>query len=223
MTVAVIVVAASGGCAGKQDRPRTGTVSAYSYSDSAFDAAADKPPSADTMYGLARILMSQGRPMESITLLRNTTGQYPGYLPAYNALAEAHLWLGQADEAIDALTQGLKRSPNDPVLLNNLGMTLFLEQRYDEALHYFERAVAVRPQEQNYRANQAAALGMLGRTPEARALYRQILPPADVGANIQILERARKGGAAGILSDEDSPPQATADADAHAPPGGASR
>jgi Flp pilus assembly protein TadD len=204
-----LLIAAAGGCTARDQSHRTGGAWAHSRADAQFDTGADKPPSPDTMYGLARILMSQGRPVESITLLRNTIGQYPKYLPAYNALAEAHLWLGQTDEAIAALTEGLRRGPNDPVLLNNLGMTLFLDQRYEEALPYFERAAALRPEDATYRANQAAALGMLGRLTEARVLYRQIVSPGDVGANIRILDQARRGGAAHPEPEEVLPRQAT--------------
>ena len=205
--VMCLMIVASAGCAAKEERRLAGDTRAQSRAEAAFDAGADKPPSPDTMYGLARILLAQGRTMESMTLLRNTTGQYPNYLPAYNALAEAHLRLGQTDEAIEVLTEGLRRAPNDPVLLNNLGMTLFLERRYEEALPHFERAAAVRPEDATYRANQAATLGMLGRADEARAVYRQFLSPADVGANIQVLERARRSSAAGPVPEDNSPPQ----------------
>ena len=157
-----------------------------------FDAAANRPPTPHTLYALAKILASQERYTESLNLLRGIISDQPNYVPAYNAMAEVQLRTGQTDEAVATLNTGLRRAPNDPVLLNNLGMVWFLQERYDTALPYFEHAAKAKPEIAMYRANQAASLGMLGRTREANDLYRTIMSPAAADENIDILNKARK-------------------------------
>ena len=157
-----------------------------------FDLGAGRKPTADTMYALAKIVAGRDRPTESMDILRNIISQYPNYLPAYNALAEAYIQSGQSEEAIATLNMGLKRARNDPVLLNNLGMAHFLREEYADALPHFEKAADLRPEVPLYRANKAAALGMLGRAREARLEYRQILRPNEADENVDILSRARR-------------------------------
>jgi Flp pilus assembly protein TadD len=157
-----------------------------------FDTAANRPPTPHTLYALARILASQERYTESLNILRGIISDQPNYVPAYNAMAEVQLRTGQLEEAVTTLNAGLKRAPHDAVLLNNLGMVWFLQERYDTALPYFEHAASVKPEVAMYRANQAASLGMLGRTREANDLYRTIMSPSAADENIDILNNARK-------------------------------
>jgi tetratricopeptide (TPR) repeat protein len=201
---------AANGCAVKHRQQRLASEAAAGVEDP-FDAGSNKPPTAETMYGYSKILLSQGRAVESIAVSRNIIQQHPGFVRAYNTLAEAHLLLGQMEEAIEALMAGLQRSPDDSILLNNLGMVFFIERRYEDALPQFERAVTARPEERRYRANKAATLAMLGRTAEAAMLYRQIVRPAEVESNIEILKRARRS-AAPVLNPTDraDPAQSTA-------------
>jgi Flp pilus assembly protein TadD len=173
--------------------------------DAQFDAGAGRAPNARTMYTLARILAAQGRDRECITVLTRTTRQYAGFLPAYSDLAEAYLRLGRTDDGIAVLDQGLRQAPQDPVLLNNLGMCWFLKGDYTQALRLFSRASMARPEDVTYKGNQAAALGMLGRTAEATALYSQFMASPDVRHNMSVLARARNGNADLAATTEPAP------------------
>ena len=161
----------------------------------AFDAGAGKPPTAATMYSMARILAAQGNTTRCIGVLRNLVQSYPDCAPAYNALAEAYLSIDRTDDAISALTAGVMRHPKDPILLNNLGMAHFVQGDYESALMNFDRASEVQPNEPTYRSNKAAALGMLGRVAESAELYRKDLRQSDVHENIDVLMRARRAAA----------------------------
>ncbi len=158
----------------------------------AFEAGAKTPPKTGTLYSLARILMSQSRDAEALTVLNNLTQRYPDFLPAYNAKAECHLRAERTQDAIDILTAGLKRRPQDAVLLNNLGMIWFLEGRYDEALPRFDAAAAAEPNEAMYVANQAMTLAMLGHEKQATALYERVTNYPNVRHNLRILAKARE-------------------------------
>ena len=173
-----------------------------------FDLGAGRKPTPDTMFALSKILAARDRRTESMEMLRHIITQYPSYLPAYNALAETHIQIGQSEEAIAVLTAGLKRAPNDAVLLNNMGMAHFIREEYAEALPNFEKAADLRPEVPLYRANKAAALGMLGRTREARLEYRQILPAKDADENVAILDRARRRPGPKPVAAEPVEPQA---------------
>ena len=157
-----------------------------------FEAGAKTPPKTGTLYSLARILMAQGRDAEALTVLNNLTQRYPDFMPAYNAKAECHLRAERTQEAIDTLTAGLKRRPQDAALLNNLGMIWFLEGRYDEALARFDAAAAAEPKEAMYVANQAMTLAMLGHEKQAAALYERVMKYPDARHNLRILAKARE-------------------------------
>src|SRR5687767_10807464 len=161
-----------------------------------FEAGAKTPPKTGTLYSLARILMAQGRDAEALTVLNNLTQRYPDFMPAYNAKAECHLRGERTQEAVDTLTAGLKRRPQDAVLLNNLGMIWFLEGRYDEALARFDAAAAAEPKEAMYVANQAMTLAMLGHEKQATALYERVMKYPDARHNLRILAKAREQRAA---------------------------
>ena len=162
----------------------------------AFDAGAKTPPNTGTLYTLARILMSQGRDGEALTVLNNLTQRYPDFMPAYNAVAECHLRAERTQEAIAVLTAGLKRRPQDAVLLNNLGMIWFLEGQYDQALPQFDAAVAAQPNEAMYVANQAMTLAMLGHDEQAATLYELVMSYPNLRHNLRILAKAREQRAA---------------------------
>lgn len=192
---AIFLAFSAGGCASNKAKDKVDAQVDTSASPAAtdpFDIGAKTPPSSHTLYALARILAAQERYTESISVLRGLLADQPKYVPAYNALAEVQLRTGQPKEAVDTLSQALVVAPSDPVLLNNLGMVWFVQERYEEALPYFEKAIESRPEVARYRANQAATLGMLGRSKEANAVYRRIMEPAAADENIDILKKARR-------------------------------
>jgi Flp pilus assembly protein TadD len=201
MTAAVVVaLLCLAGCQSSQGPSKRPTakrqnLAAEANPPDSFDAGAGKPPTAATMYSLARILAAQGNTNRCIGVLRNLIQSYPDCAPAYNALAEAYLSIDRADEAISALTAGVTRHPKDPILLNNLGMAYFLDGDYQSALANFDRASDVQPDEPTYRSNKAAALGMLGRVSESAELYRKDLRQSEVHENIDVLLRARRASA----------------------------
>ncbi len=144
------------------------------------------------MFALARLYKSQGRDAEAASVLARIIQDYPTFLPAYYELAEIQLRYQKTAEAMRVISAGLKVSPRDPILLNNLGMCLLLKQDFAAALVQFRKAAAVAPGDARYRANMAMALGMMGRYDESLALYSQILPPAEAHYNLAVLCEGRK-------------------------------
>ena len=147
----------------------------------------DRPPTPKTMYIMADILITQGRDAQAQALLKRILAEKPDYFPAYNSLAELQMRNRRIPEAIQTLSAGLKVNPNDPVLLNNLGMCWLIRKEYPLALEHFTQAAGIVPENTRYRSNMATTLVLMGRKEEARALYEQILPKEEAAENIRIL------------------------------------
>jgi Flp pilus assembly protein TadD len=158
---------------------------------SPFEEMNDRPPSAQTHFALARLLSGQGKDAEALYTLEALRKIHPEYMPTYNELAEIHLRNHRPEEAMAALSAGLEVQPADAVLLNNYGMCALTVGDPATALPYFEKACRASRDEYRYLANQAVALGLLGRFAEARNVYLKMLPPVEADRNVQILQSAR--------------------------------
>jgi tetratricopeptide (TPR) repeat protein len=154
------------------------------------DVPQDRPPTAKTLYSMAQILAMQGKDRECEFVLQRCVHEYAKFTPAYNSLAELQMRQGRIHEAIATLSAAVKIRPRDPVLLNNLGMCLLLRKDYTPALEHFTAAAGLVPENEKYRGNMAAALGLLGRQEESLALLQQILPREKAEYNAQVLRKA---------------------------------
>lgn len=161
-------------------------------SDLDFQTQANIPPTATTLCAMAEILAAQGRDSECEYVLKRIIQDNPKFLPAYNSLAELQMRQGQTNTAIETLRHALKINPDDPVLLNNLGMCWIVRQDYQNALKMFTKAAGIMPENVKYRANMAVALGLMGRDEEALSLFNQVLPEDEAKHNLIVLQNAGK-------------------------------
>jgi len=152
----------------------------------------DRPPTQKTLFTMANILATQGKDRQCEFVLRRCIQEYPRFMPAYNNLAELLMRQGRAQEAIAVLSVAIQIQPTNPVLLNNLGMCLMIRREYDKALDRFMLAAGLLPENKKYRANMAAALGLLGRHEESQALLQQVLSDRDADHNAQLLHLANE-------------------------------
>jgi Flp pilus assembly protein TadD len=160
------------------------------YGKPAAEPPRDPPPTAKTLYSMAEILATQGKDRECEFVLQRCVQEHPRFTPAYNRLAELQMRQGRIHAAVDSLTAALQIRPQDPVLLNNLGMCLLLRKEYERALDHFTRAAGLVPENEKYRGNMATALGLLGRQEESLALLQQILPRDKADCNAEVLRKA---------------------------------
>jgi Flp pilus assembly protein TadD len=160
-----------------------------------IDTSGKRPPNANTLYSMSKILVSRSQDAEAEAILGRLVREHPDFLPAYQDLSQLYLRHEQVDSAIDVLSAGVKRAPKDAVLWNNLGMCRMLQKRYEDAVDDFSKAAAGVPQDARSRANLAVALGMLGRYDESLALYLQVVAPAEAHHNLGVLCEARKDDA----------------------------
>jgi Flp pilus assembly protein TadD len=179
------LVLLAGGC------ESTPTYSSPLEQDAAFARGRDEPPSAKTLYRLARVLSVQGRWSESSASLVACIERYPEFMPAYCDLAALHVTHRQYDEAAAILQRATEIVGNDPVVRNNLGMAMLLACRYEEALTAFESAVRVSPRDMRFRANLALVLGLVGRYEESLEVYGQLLNPHEAHYNLAVICQVR--------------------------------
>ena len=165
---------------------------AQSSSDSEFQKQADRPPTTKTLWAMADILATQGKDSECEYVLKRIIQNDHKFLPAYNSLAELQMRQGQTNAATATLQDALRIGPEDPVLLNNLGMCWLVRRDYDNALRVFDKAAGIAPENAKYRANMAVALGLMGREEESLALFRQVLSEEQAAHNVRVLRQARK-------------------------------
>lgn len=159
--------------------------------DIEFAKGSERPPTPQTLYAMARLLIKQNRSAEAQSLLAKIIRQDRRYLPAYVDLAQLQLADKQAEAARQTLEAALAVSPEDPVLLNDLGMVRMSEEDYGEAAYLFSRATAVDARNPRYQANMAAATGMAGRYDQCLETYLQIMSPADAHHNLAVICQAR--------------------------------
>jgi Flp pilus assembly protein TadD len=147
----------------------------------------DRPPTAQTLYVMADVMIAQGYDKRAETLLVRIGQEYPDFRPAYNTLAELQMRQRRIPEAMNTLEAGLKINPADAVLINNLGMCWLIRKDFQKALENFTQAAGLSPENTRYRSNMATALALMGRRDEALALYQQILPKEEALENIRLL------------------------------------
>jgi len=157
----------------------------------ALDASAPRPPKANTLYSMARIMVSRSRDADAETILAKLIAEHPDFLPAYADLAELYLRHDHPDSAVLVLESGLQVAPKDAVLWNDVGMCRLQQKRYEDAVDGFTKAAAGVPHDARSRANLAVALGMLGRLEESLAVYLQVVSPAEAHHNLGVLCQAR--------------------------------
>jgi len=103
----------------------------------------------------AQVLLMQQRPDAAIRVLRRLVGQDPAVLPAQVELWRALVQAGRIAESEAALQAALVHHPASPQLLLLRGIELFDDEKWNEAMGWFERSIA-------HQADNAAAHFHLG-------------------------------------------------------------
>lgn len=159
--------------------------------DAEFDASKDRAPTAQTLYSMGRMLAARNQDEQALFVFDRCISEYPRFVPTYNDAAELKMRQDDLPAAMTYLTRGLEQSPNDPVLINNMGMCHMLKGEYEPALEQFRKAAELSPREERYRANAATALGLMGKYDESLDAFRNLMRPADAHYNVAVLAEAR--------------------------------
>ena len=103
---------------------------------------------------------------------------------------------GDYATALKQYQEAVTRNPQDAESLSNLGQVLVRMNRVEEALPFFQRALAIVPDRWSYQFNLARALGLLGRMNDAITAYRraQQLFPDDYVTTFNLALALHKSG-----------------------------
>ena len=79
----------------------------------------------------------------------------------------------------------LANSPRDPLVLNDLGYVLDLQERHTEAQGYYQQAMTLDPSRISSRVNYALSLALSGQAARAEAMMRDIASSASVTPRVR--------------------------------------
>jgi tetratricopeptide (TPR) repeat protein len=122
----------------------------------------------------ARVLIAEGHVDRATEILREAENRKPGYLKTAYFRGAVYKKLGEYDQAIAEWKKVAEVYPKDRVMLLDMGRLEYLSGRYEEALYWIERVLAVDPEDLGGLYNRMLTYGALGREKElaeARKLY----------------------------------------------------
>jgi len=99
-----------------------------------------------TEYQAAATQFQQGDIKTCRTILEGLLKRNPKHRDARLLMAESSLLEHQPEQAREQLQLALKECPNDPELLHTMGLAAEMENKSDEAVGWFERAVKLAPE-----------------------------------------------------------------------------
>jgi Flp pilus assembly protein TadD len=141
------------------------------------------PADAGALTGLGMALVQLNQPVAAIDVLRKGLATAPD-ARGYRALGVAENLLGQNAQAEADYTRGLTLSPDDPGLINDLGLSMALSGNFNGAIAILRPAAAGPNATAQTRQNLALALGLAGRTADAEQVARMDLDEQSVQSNL---------------------------------------
>jgi Flp pilus assembly protein TadD len=155
------------------------------------EVARRNPENAGLQAYYGKQLAYQGRAAEAERVLRRVLAQGgEADWKIHSALGSALDQQGRYAEAREQYSIALKARPNEPSVMNNLGMSFMLEGDLKQAEETLRRAMAAGngAAEPRLRQNLALSVGLQGRFDEAREIASRDLPQEQVEANMAYLK-----------------------------------
>lgn len=119
----------------------------------------------------ARAHAAQHRIGEAEAVYRKILVDAPDTPEALNFVAMCALSRGEFGSAQEDLERAARLEPTQPEIWKNLGIVHLAQQRFEDALDAFDRALGIEPVHFAARLHRGAALEQLGRTDHATAAY----------------------------------------------------
>jgi len=132
------------------------------------------------LLNLARVLLERGKPSDALDYAEKVVALEPESGQGWRVLGNAYSDLGMVVEAVSAYRRALVLDHRDAWTMNNLGLLMIREGRYEEALPPLARATELRPDVAVFQNNLGIALERTGHLAEAVAAFRAALD-ADPG------------------------------------------
>ena len=111
----------------------------------------------------------------ALTIVEQRLANAPEDMEAHGWRGRLLGWKGRWFEGETEFKLVLDKFPNDPEILTALADVLVWQENYTEALQALDQARKTSPSDPEILYRRARVLALLGRTPEARSEYRQVL------------------------------------------------
>jgi tetratricopeptide (TPR) repeat protein len=120
---------------------------------------------------LARVLLEQGRPADALPHVQKAAELKPESHEVWRVLGNTQGQLGMNEEALESYRQALIRNDRDVWSMNNFGLILIQQGRYEEALQPLARAVELVPLSAVFQNNLGSALEKCAYLESARRAF----------------------------------------------------
>jgi protein O-mannosyl-transferase len=139
----------------------------------------------------------------SLSLWRDNVAVYPDCWPARNMLALALMDSGDLSAAEENLVRAMQISPDNFILVSNLGLLNWKSGKFKEAKELFERALSLNPRSSGARVRLGLAFFREGKVDRAIELYRQAIKirPTNGKAYYFLAQAEQKLGKMGDAAD----------------------
>ena len=135
-----------------------------------------EPGYADGWVNVARARIQEGQMAAAAEVLRKALEINPNLAKSHFFYALTLKAEGKYDDALNHLKTASSMYPRDRVVLNQTGRVLFLQRKYDEAIVWLEKVLAVDPEDLQAHYNLMLCYQGLGKTEQAareEKLYRR--------------------------------------------------
>lgn len=190
------------GTADEQYRYKTGVAESarrlgeYAAALEMYDALIkERPADVDTMEGRGLALMASGRVADAGKQLADVIARDSRRWRSLNALGILFVTKNMIPEAMAYYTEALKFSPDNPAVLNNIGLSQATARHFPEAFAAFEHGVRVSRNESQRRQislNMAMVYGISGDLDTARSVASKYLQGPALDNNLGLYAHLAK-------------------------------
>ncbi|MEJ8476193.1 tetratricopeptide repeat protein [Roseibium algae] len=136
-----------------------------------------------------KILAIGGKFGEALNVLQGAQNPQTPDWKLMSAEAAVYDQMGNHKRAQALYNQALKIEPNEPSILNNLGLSHLLSNQLPEAEYTLRKAASLPGADSRVRQNLVLALGVQGKFAEAEQIARSEMDPRQAEANIAYLRQ----------------------------------
>ncbi len=130
-------------------------------------ALKEDPKMIAAQFRLASLYDIKGKLQDSKKLYQQILSQDKTFYLAYNNLGIVEYKFGNKDAAMRNWIESLKYDPNQEEVYNNIGMSLLIDEKFEQSIKYFDQALKIKPLFQDAAKNRAYALLHSGQYKEA--------------------------------------------------------
>jgi Flp pilus assembly protein TadD len=158
----------------------------------------EKPTDIATMEGRGLTLMAAGRTADAGRQLAEVIEKDPKRWRALNALGILFVTKNMIPEAMAYYTEALRQSPDNPAILNNVGLSQAVDKNYARAFEAFEQGVRVSKtdaQRKQLSLNMAMVYGISGDLETAKTIAAKFLEGPALDNNLGLYAHLAKDDA----------------------------